>query len=272
MSTAASNGKTVQTISVGGRVNPGSMDKSKDKSVDKPGAKSGNKAKAPMTAEQRKHALVIGIAVLVVLGVAAGIYAYFYRPPVTDPRLNEGPDKIIAFIQTDNFDKLEFDRKMLYWKEMAGKKKEIEEMQKAGKISKKELENVLAVVYLGKQFKHIEHYNSLGDLDKKDFLDKIIDEREVEKSIKKPKGTIERNEERVKALQQTFPEQVRSDIEVFHRAIKEREKERKREDTEIKKKAAQAARSAPPARPTTHNTAPPASGTPTKPATPAVKQ
>ena len=262
MSTAASNGKTAPSIATGGRVNPGS--------VDKPAAKPGPKGKPPMTPEQKKHVIVIGVALAVVLVTGAAIFAYFNtRNADRTPRINAPIDQMVPFISTNEFDKLEFDRKKLYWKELADKKKELDEMHKTGKISDKQYADVLAVVWLGKQFKHIEKYNALGELDKRDYLDKIIDEN-IENGPK-VKGVIEKDQKRVDALKETFPEHERKQIDAFRQALKEREKQRHREDQEIKKKAAAAARAAA-TRPTSRPAEkPPAVETVVKPAVKPVK-
>src|SRR5206468_24343 len=93
-----------------------------------------------------------------------------------EARLNDPTDKVIEFINTNEFDKLDFDRKKLWMMQLSSKKREILEMEKSGKMNRKQLENVLAIVWLGKQFKHSEKYNSLGDLDRKDMLDGILDD------------------------------------------------------------------------------------------------
>jgi hypothetical protein len=228
MGTAASNGKTAQSVAAGGRVSPGG-------SVDKPAAKAAPKAKPKMTAEQQKHYLVIGIALAVVAGVGALIFGYFYKAPTGGaPRLNEPPAKIVSFINTNDFDKLDFDRKKLYMIMLAGKKKEIIEMEKSGQMNRKQLEDVLAVVWLGKQFKHVEKYNSLGALDRKDMLDEMIDEDKMHPHVK---TDPEANKKRVKELEETFPAYERQQIAMFRQALKEREKERKNEDRQIKKTA-----------------------------------
>lgn len=251
MSTAASNGKTAQGVAAGARVSPGG-------SIDKPGVKPAAKAKPKMTAEQQKHYIIIGVVVLVVVGVAALIWGYFYKPATGGaPRLNEPPAKIVSFINTNDFDKLDFDRKKLYMKELAGKKKEILEMEKSGQLKRKELEDVLAVVWLGKQFKHLEKYNSLGALDRKDMLDGIIDEDKMHPHIK---GDPEVNKKRVKELEETFPAYDRQQIAMFRQALKEREKERKSEDRQIKKTAPAVHSSA--SRPTTRASGVPASAHP----------
>ncbi len=227
MSTAASNGKTAQTIASAGRVNPGS--------IDKPGAKPAAKAKPQMSAEQQKHYIVMGIAAAVVLGVGALMFFYFHKPETGgEPRLNESPEKIIQFISTNDFDKLDFDRKKLWMTQLAGKKKEILEMEKSGKLNRKQLEDVLAIVWLGKQFKHAEKYASLGDLDRKDMIDKIIDDNIIEKQEHK-KTDPEADKKRVKELEETFPGFERNQIAGFRQAIKDREKERKNEDHHIRK-------------------------------------
>lgn len=244
MSTAASNGKTA----TGGRLGAGSIDKP---------AKAGAKAPKAMTPEQRKHAIVVSVTLLVVLGVAAAMYAYFRRPAVDpNPRLNSNFDNLAQFVATNNFDKLEFDRKKLYWKELSGKKKELEQLFEEKKIDRKQAQEILSVMWIGKQFKHVEHYNSLGAIDRKDYLDKLIDDEISDP--KKPKDALERDKPRVKTLEATFPSQDRQELEAFRKALSEREKQRKKEDRQIKRAAATA-----PARPTTRPATPSAKPAPT---------
>src|SRR2546421_13087637 len=84
MSTAAGNGKGTHAIT-GGRVataagsGSGSVDKP-GMSVDKPGTSidKPKKTKTKMTPEQQRQMLVVVIAAVVVLGVAVGLYAYFF--------------------------------------------------------------------------------------------------------------------------------------------------------------------------------------------------
>lgn len=233
MSTAPSNGKTAQTIATKGRVDPGSIDK--PGSLDKPGSNPAAKAKPKMSAEQQKHYVVMGIAIAVVLGVGASMFFYFHKPATGgEARLNDPPEKIIQFISTNEFDKLDFDRKKLWMMQLAGKKREVLEMEQSGKLSRKQLEDVLAIVWLGKQFKHSEKYNSLGDLDRKDMLDGILDDNEKDKLTKK-KGDPEPDKKRVKELEETFPGYERNQITGFRQALKDREKERKNEAHKIRK-------------------------------------
>lgn len=227
MSTAPSNGKSAQAVATAGRVDPGS--------IDKPGAKPAAKAKPKISAEQQKHYVVMGLATAVVLGVGAFMFFYFYKPATGgEPRLNESPEKIVQFINTNEFDKLDFDRKKLWMTQLSGKKKEILEMEKSGKLTRKQLEDVLAIVWLGKQFKHAEKYATLGELDRKDMIDKMIDDNIIEKQEKK-KADPEPDKKRVRELEETFPGFERNQISGFRQAIKDREKERKNEDRRIKK-------------------------------------
>ena len=153
---------------------PGSIDKAV-----KPGAAgAGAKPKrAPMGKEQKHQLIVIGIAAAVVCSVGVAIYAYFNysRTSHKPPRLDAAPVVMAKFIATNDFDHLPFDRQRLYMKELSGKKKELEEQYKAGNLSKNDLEDALSVVWLGKQFKHLDHYYSLGELDKKNYLDELIE-------------------------------------------------------------------------------------------------
>jgi hypothetical protein len=240
MSTASSNGKTTQSVSTAGRGSAG-------KSFDKPGAKPA--AKPRMTAEQQKHYLVMGIAAAVVLGVGAIMFFYFYKPATGgEPRLNQPVEKVVQFISTSDFDKLDFDRKKIWMKELSGKKKELLELEKAGKMTRKELEDVLAVAWLGKQFKRVQKYNSMGDLDRKDYLDDILNDKDADG--KKLPDEPDENKDRVKQLEETFPAFERNEITSFRKALKDREKDRKKERKKIKKEMAAAAHS-PTTRPTT---------------------
>lgn len=265
MSTAPSNGKTSQAIATKGRVDPGSIDK--PGSLDKPGTKPAAKAKPKMSAEQQKHYVVVGIAIAVVLGVGASMFFYFHKPATGgEPRLNQPVEQVLQFIGSNEFDKLDFDRKKRWMSEVAGKKTEILEMEKSGKLNRKQLEDVLAIVWLGKQFKHSEKYNSLGDLDRKDMLDDILDHDVIEKQNKK-KGDPEPDKKRVRELEETFPGYERNQISGFRQALKDREKERKNEDHKIKKGTPPARGSV--TRPTSRPGERPASVTPgARPATP----
>jgi len=230
---------------------PGSIDKAV-----KPGAAgAGAKPKrAPMGKEQKHQLIVIGIAAAVVCSVGVAIYAYFNysRTSHKPPRLDAAPVVMAKFIATNDFDHLPFDRQRLYMKELSGKKKELEEQYKAGNLSKNDLEDALSVVWLGKQFKHLDHYYSLGELDKKNYLDELIDDQLKDD----PKGKDEpsKDKSKIKGVVERFPDRERRDYDAFRKSLKEREKERDKEA----KAAAKAARST--SRPTTRPSERPATG------------
>jgi len=197
---------------------------------------------------------VVGVAAVVVALVGYSIYAYFSSSSRSGgpPRLNEPPVKIAKFIGTADFELLPYDRQRLYMKELSGKKKELEEQYKAGNLSKNDLEDALSVVWLGKQFKHLDHYYSLGELDKKNYLDELIDDQLKDD----PKGKDEpsKDKSKIKGVVERFPDRERRDYDAFRKSLKEREKERDKEA----KAAAKAARST--SRPTTRPSERPVTG------------
>jgi hypothetical protein len=243
MSAAAPNGKSTHAIPAGNRLPAGA-------SVDKGPAKAGAKGKPKMSPEQRRQLTVVGIAAVVVLGVGVAVWAYFTRTPV-DPeqRINE-PDtqKIAAYVNSNDFDKLPFNRQRLHIKEISSQKKRFEDDFKAGKMSKPEFENVLALAWIGKQFKHMEKYYTLGQLDKKYFLDALIDDEK--KGPPSTPGEPKKNKDKIKAVLDKFPQDERRMFDGFQKAIKERENERVREAKEAAR-AARAAATRPTSRPAT---------------------
>jgi len=197
-----------------------------------------------MTPDQRRQVTIIGIAAVVVLGMGAAIFAYFNKTEVDPmPRINGGLDQIVPFVASRQFEKMDFDRQVLYWKELAGKKKEIEAMYKAGSISKDQYREVLSVTWIGNRYKWVQKYFSLGPLDQKDLIDQYLD-REGSQAPKVP-GAILKDDNRIKALIETFPAEVRQKFEQFHQAINDRKKERKAEDKAIKQAAKQEAAAKP---------------------------
>jgi len=242
----------------GGRVTPGGSVDKKGASVDKPGvsvdkkgakgaaAAGGSKLKKPITPEQRHQLMIVGIAAVVVLGVGYAIYAYFdySRSKNAPPRLDAPTLTIAQFVATPKFDQLPFNRQMLLMKELAGKRKELEAQFKEGKLTKEQLEDALAVGWLGNQFKHIDEYFSLGEIDRKNKLDKMIDHQLVE-NVNEPKDEISKDKTKVKSLIERFPDQHRREYDTYRKALKTREKERAQEQ----KAAARAAKAT--SRPTT---------------------
>jgi hypothetical protein len=280
MSSAAGNGKGTHAMT-GGRVaataGSGSASGSSSGSVDKPGMsvdksgksvdkagrsvdKPGAKPKSKMTPEQQRQMLVVVIAAMVVLGVAVGLYAYFfsYRGNQThgEVRLDATPEVMVPFIASDKFDKLPWHRKEIWFKEMATKKKEVEELFKGGKLSKPQAEDALSVCWFGKELKEESHFYSLGGLDQKDYLDKLLD-KEAESNTE-PKD-LKKNKLKVKSLEEQMPQDNRTLYEAFHRALKDRKKERESEARKIKA-AARAAATRPTTRPA--NTPPAAAPAP----------
>jgi hypothetical protein len=238
MKTAAPMGKTAPgTAPAGGRGG----------SVDKPTGK----VRKPMTPGQQKQLAVVLISAVIVAAVGYSIYAFFNRPKGDGaPRLNEPPVTIARFIGTTAFDQLPYDRQRVYMKELGGKKKELEAEFTSGKLSRKEWEDTLAVLWLGKQFKHIDRYYSLGALDKKAYIDELINDDikdEVEDAAK-PKGSPKRDKDKVKKMVERFPETERRAFDGFRTVLKEREKEREKE-AKAAAKAAKAAATRPTTRP-----------------------
>lgn len=253
MSAAAPNGKSTHAATAGNRLPAGA-------SVDKGAAKAaGAKAKKAMTPEQRRQLTVVGVAAIVVLGAAVAVWTYFTKAPVSkEIRLDEKDNmKFVAFVNGNDFDQLPFDRQQLIIKEIASRKKELEDDFKAGKMSKPEFENVLALAWIGKQFKHMEKYYSLGQLDKKYYIDSIID-GDKDPTPKTP-GEPKRNKEKVKSVLEKFPQDQRRTFDYFQQAIKEQEQERIRKAKELAR-AARNATTRPASRPagTTHGAATPA--------------
>jgi hypothetical protein len=194
-------------------------------------------------ATKRRQMLLAGGAVAVVV-VAAAIYAYvaYAGRSSGPPRLNAPPVAIAKFIGTPEFDQLPFDRQRLYMKEVGGKKKDLEAEFKAGRLSREEWKDTLAVLWLGKRFKQIDRYNSLGPYDKKAYLRELADE-DIKDDLEddaKPKGTPKRDKDKVKALIERFPDADRRAYEGFHKAYKDMQKERE-EEAKAAKKAAKAA-------------------------------
>ena len=214
-------------------------------------AKPLSRAKKPMTAEEQKQLAVVGVAAVVVALVGYSIYAYFSSASRSGgpPRLNEPPVKIARFIGTNDFEQLPYDRQRLYMKELSGKKKELETEFRAGKLTKAEWEDTMGVLWLGKQFKHIDHYQGLGPFDKKAYIDELIDD-EIKDDLEdagKPKDDVKRDKDKVKRLVARFPERERKDYDAFRHALKEREKEREKEAKAAAKAAKAAAAASRPA-------------------------
>jgi hypothetical protein len=236
MSSAPPNGKATHTATP-----PADRaTQARSGSVDKPRAGAAAKSVKTMTPEQRHQVKVISIALAVVALVALGIYGYFnWRTIPGPPRLNANVDTLARFTATHDFDQLPFDRQRLYMKNLGDKKKELEEEFKAGKITKGEYEDALSIVWLGKQFKKIDKYHTLGELDKKYYLDSLLDDEAAEEATEDP-NRVKHDKEKVKALVQRFPTNERADFESFHKALKDRQKEREKQA----KAAAKAARQA----------------------------
>jgi hypothetical protein len=216
-----------------------------------PGGKVLGRARSPVTAEQKQQVAVVGVAAAVVLLVGYSIYAYFdhVSRSAAPPRLNAPPAAIARFVGTPNFDQLPYDRQRLYMKELSGKKRELEADYKAGKLTPQQWQDTLAILWLGKQFKHIDRYNSLGNLDKKIYLDELIND-EIKDDIEdasKPRGTLKRDKDKAQRIVARFPEAVRMDYERFRHVLKEREKERDKE-AKAAKRAAKAAATRPTSR------------------------
>jgi hypothetical protein len=295
MKTAPPNGKSTSTsaanpagrVTPGGSVDKGSIDKgsidkgsmdrgSMDKgsldrsSVDK-GKGGGKKKKAKPTPEQQKQMMVVVISAVIVLAVAVSMYAYFSHSSTPDKliRVNGPPAQVAAFTATDKFDQLSWEMQDVVIKQLAKKKKELEAEYKAGKFNKKQFEDVLAIVWLGKQFDHMDKYYSFGAIDKKAYLDHLIDSDKIDENdgTPKPKDAPEKSKEKIKAVVEKMPSVERRKFEDFRLALKERGKERDREDARIKKAAREAAAaSRPTSRPATH--VPGAAGTAIPPAKP----
>jgi hypothetical protein len=206
------------------------------------------RAKKPMTAEEQKQLAVVGVAAVVVALVGYSIYAYFSSTGWSGaPRLNEPPVRIARFMGTTGFDQLPYDRQRLYMKELSGKKKELEAEFRAGKLTREEWEDTLAVLWLGKQFKHIDRYGGLGPFDRKAYIDELIDD-EIKDDVEdagRPKGEAKRDKDKVKRIVGRFPEQERRSYDAFRHALKEREKEREKEAKAVAKAAKAAAASRP---------------------------
>jgi len=235
MSSAPPNGKATQAASATDRATA-----ARTPSVDKP--KPGAKTVKTMTPEQRHQVKVISIALAVVALVGVGVYGYFnWRTIPGPPRLNDDVDKLAKFTATHDFDQLPFDRQRLYMKNLGDKKKELEERFKAGRITKAEYEDALSIVWLGKQFKRIDKFHSLGELDKKYYLDNLLDDEAAEEAIDQPPDQVKRDKDKVKALVQRFPTNERNDFESFHKALKDRQKEREKQAKAAAKAARQAA-------------------------------
>jgi hypothetical protein len=213
-----------------------------------PGAKSPGKVWRPVTAEQKKQVAVVAGAAGIVLLIGYSIYAYFdhVNRSAAPPRLNAPPTAIARFVGTPNFDQLPYDRQRLYMKELSGKRPELEADYKAGKLTPQQWQETMAVLWLGKQFKHIDRYKALGNLDKKIYLDELINDevRDDIEDASKPRGTLKRDKEKAQRIVGRFPEAVRVDYERFRHALKEREKERDKE-AKAAKKAAKAAATRP---------------------------
>jgi len=142
-------------------------------------------------------------------------------------------------------------------KELSGKKKDLETEYRAGKLSKPEWEDTLAVLWLGKQFKLIDHYHGLGVFDKKAYLDELIDDgiKDDIEDASKPRDAAKRDKEKIKRIVARFPDAERKSYEAFHHSLKEREKERQKEA----KAVARAGKAAAATRPSTRqNTTTPA--------------
>jgi hypothetical protein len=280
MSSIPGNGKTAHIPATGGRVSPGpapaatglrrssvdkgpsSVDKSSvdkgsidrgsvdrgsvDKgSVDKRAGSAGKKAKLT---DKEKKKVTIGIACLVVAICAMSVYGYFNwfrKPKYLEPPLNTSAIEVVKFVASPTFDALEFDRQLTWMEAVGDKKKEFEELYKAGKINEEQYKDARAIAWLGKRFRHVKTYDSIkSELQKKAYLNKLIDDdiidKQKEEEEKKAGNALpKKDNKKVKLLVNKFPEERRRDYDGFERALKEREDQRKKEA-----KAAQKADSA----------------------------
>ena len=262
MSSIPGNGKTAQVAATGGRV--GSPSKSaapaaaKKPSVDKAVAKRGGKRQ--LTDKERKK-LMIGVACLVIGLCVMSVYGYFTwmkKPKYTETPLNANTIDLLKYSASPSFDALSFERQLVWMEKVGNNKKEMNELFRAGKMTQEEYQDAKSIAWLGKRFKHILEYNSLPEVHRKAYLDKLIDkdilEDEEEKKLSEAEKLPPRDKERVRMLVGKFPEERRNAYSDFKKALDKREKEREKEAKAAKKAAEAATR--PTTRPTERTPAP----------------
>jgi hypothetical protein len=219
-------------------------------SVDKPSA-----AKPKLTDKDRKK-LVIGVACLVVGLCVLSVYGYFNwikKPRYLEPPLIGDALSVAKFVGTPTYDALEFDRQLIWMDTVGDKKKEIEELFKAGKVTEEQYKDVKAISWLGKRFRRIQTYHDLPEIQRKAYLDKIIADEiaddELDKKREQEDGKLPgRDKEKVKLLVSKFPERQRQEYDGFKKALGDREDYHKKQAKEAKKAAEAATR--PTTRPT----------------------
>ena len=223
-----------------GSIDKASMDKgSIDRaSIDKGGAKGAKPAKTKVTPEQRKQMMVVGVSAAVVLVVGIGMFFYFNRKPAIDPgtRVNAPPVVMAKYITSADFDQLDFSRQYLYMKKLSDQKEELEAEYKAGKFAKADFEEVLAIIWLGKQFNKVDEFHALGPIDKKEYLDEVINKELIEQALEdlsgapKDPNAPKRNKDKVRAIEDKMTDYHKRQYKGFHQALKDREKEREKEN------------------------------------------
>lgn len=218
----------------------------------------GAAAKPARSPEQTRNLALVGAVAALVLLLAAGVVYYFSAlrgPTYGEPPLNGEPREMAAFAASSKFEALEFDRQRLWMKTIGDKKKEIEQLFADGKVTRDQYEDALAVVWLGKQFNHVDKYFSMRhELDRKQYLDELIDKDMKEDALKpKDKSAPKRDPKKIKAIVERFPAEQRTEYEQFRKALDRREKELDKEAKAKRKEQEKAAQSRPTSRPTTRS-------------------
>lgn len=181
--------------------------------------------------------MIMGIAGVVVAGFAIAVVAWQVRPDGA-PRLNSDTATIAAFVATEEYAKLPFDRQQAYMKTLEDRddNDELEKVFMLQKLSESQYRAAIQEAWLGQQLKRSEGYMALPAgparikyinslLDKKVKKDQTR-KRSIKSQEEEAADSIKRDATATKLRIESWPAPVREQYETFRKAYEEQKEVR----------------------------------------------
>ena len=188
--------------------------------------------------KRRQKALLVGIGGVAL--VAAAVVLFVVQPwKHKAPMLGSEPAKLGQYASTPDFQKMPFEKRELYLKEMDEKKERFTKSYDDGQMSLEDYQKSMLAAHLGKELKDMRKYfaKPAGE-ERVKYLDKLLVKKDTKTAAVKhdPTAKEEKKEQAAtkddaaeKAEVATWPPEVQEQYQQYNAALAERKKTHKAE-------------------------------------------
>lgn len=165
-----------------------------------------------------------------VVVIAAVMWAIVRMVGSDAPRLNDNAVVLTKYIRSGKFEALPFEEQRQFYKVMDDRDAELDQAYSDKRLTESEYRTGLEAAWLGKHINRVEKYFSLpAGQARVAYIDKLVDKKERKKAKPQDPNDIDPDETAANMKVEKWPQAIRTQWDLFHRAYREQKKAREKE-------------------------------------------